>query len=191
MIFQEFIPAECDLRITAVGGKLFRAAIRSVARDGLVDFRMSVGDAELRRRSCQRTSTDKLLALMERWAWCTAPSTCAGRPTGEYYFFEVNTAGEFLFIEDRTDQPIAKAIADWLAERRLVEETFFTLRSSSALGAVVTGYDSTDTKSPLLDASIAIASTCAQTVVPSGSVVSSIATDIEPVFGTRSAFRST
>ena len=40
-------------------------------------------------------------------------------PDNEYYFFEVNTAGEFLFIEDRTGLPIASAIADWLAERAL------------------------------------------------------------------------
>ena len=36
-------------------------------------------------------------------------------PDGEYYFFEVNTAGEFLFVEDRTNLPISRAIASWLA----------------------------------------------------------------------------
>jgi glutathione synthase/RimK-type ligase-like ATP-grasp enzyme len=36
-------------------------------------------------------------------------------PDGEYVFLEVNTAGEFLFIEDRTGQPISSAVAKWLA----------------------------------------------------------------------------
>ena len=36
-------------------------------------------------------------------------------PQGEHVFLEVNTAGEFLFVEERTGQPISRAIADWLA----------------------------------------------------------------------------
>lgn len=116
VIFQEFIPAESDLRITAVGGKLFAAAIRSVARDGLVDFRMSVGDAALSAEELPKEVSDRLLALLKRLGLVYGAIDMRRTPEGEYYFFEVNTAGEFLFIEDRTDQPIARAIADWLAE---------------------------------------------------------------------------
>ena len=79
VIFQEFIPAESDLRITAVGGTLFAAAIRSVARDGLIDFRMSVGDAALSAEpsspSADRTVCVRLAATGARMA----QSTCAGR----------------------------------------------------------------------------------------------------------------
>jgi glutathione synthase/RimK-type ligase-like ATP-grasp enzyme len=39
-------------------------------------------------------------------------------PAGKYVFLEVNTAGEFLFIEERTGQPIGRAVADWLATFR-------------------------------------------------------------------------
>ena len=64
-------------------------------------------------------------------------------PDGEYYFFEVNTAGEFLFIEDRTGQPIARAIADWLIKlgRRTIGRyvTFLTRIVSFWVGAPVTG----------------------------------------------------
>jgi hypothetical protein len=37
---------------------------------------------------------------------------------GEYFFFELNTAGEFLYLQDRTGQPIAAAVAAHLAEGR-------------------------------------------------------------------------
>ena len=37
-------------------------------------------------------------------------------PAGDYVFLEVNTAGEFLFVEERTGQPIAAAVADWLTK---------------------------------------------------------------------------
>ena len=34
---------------------------------------------------------------------------------GEYVFLEVNPAGQWLFIEERTGQPITAAVADCLA----------------------------------------------------------------------------
>ena len=115
VIFQEFVPAECDIRITAVGGQLFPAAIRSVARDGLIDFRMSVGDAAVSAEQLPQAIADKLLKLLKRLGLVYGAIDLRRTPDGEYYFFEVNTAGEFLFIEDRTKQPIAQAIADWLS----------------------------------------------------------------------------
>ena len=35
---------------------------------------------------------------------------------GQYKFFELNTGGEFLFVEGRTGQPIAEAMAAHLAQ---------------------------------------------------------------------------
>jgi len=120
VIFQEFVPAESDLRITAVGDRLFVAAIRSVARDGLIDFRMSVGDAALSAEQLPRAITDRVRALLQRLGLVYGAIDMRRTPDGEYYFFEVNTAGEFLFVEDRTNQPIARALADWLASPRAV-----------------------------------------------------------------------
>lgn len=120
VIFQEFVPAESDLRITAVGDTLFAAAIRSTARDGPIDFRMSVGDAALSPEDLPRQLTDRLRALLKRLRIVYGAIDVRRTPAGEYYFFEVNTAGEFLFIEDRTGQPIARALADWLAAPRAV-----------------------------------------------------------------------
>jgi glutathione synthase/RimK-type ligase-like ATP-grasp enzyme len=98
-----------------VGGTLFAAAIRSVARDGLIDFRMSVGDAALTAEHLPVQLIDRLRAFLQRLGLVYGAIDLRRTPAGEYYFFEVNTAGEFLFIEDRTGQPIARALADWLA----------------------------------------------------------------------------
>jgi hypothetical protein len=35
---------------------------------------------------------------------------------GEYIFFEVNPAGQWLFVEQRTGMAISQALADLLAE---------------------------------------------------------------------------
>jgi glutathione synthase/RimK-type ligase-like ATP-grasp enzyme len=115
VIFQEFVPAESDLRITAVGGTFFPAAIRTVARNGLIDFRMSVGDAALSAEKLPGALTDRLRELLRRLGLVYGAIDVRRTPEGEYYFFEVNTAGEFLFVEERTGQPIARALADWLA----------------------------------------------------------------------------
>ena len=34
---------------------------------------------------------------------------------GEYYFLEVNPAGQWMFVETRAELPISQAIADFLA----------------------------------------------------------------------------
>jgi glutathione synthase/RimK-type ligase-like ATP-grasp enzyme len=115
VIFQEFVPAECDLRITAVGNTLFPAAIRMPPADGRIDFRMHVGDSSVRAEALPPDVQAKLLELLRRLGLVYGAIDVRRTPEGEYYFFEVNTAGEFLFIEDRTGQPIARAIAAWLS----------------------------------------------------------------------------
>lgn len=115
VIFQQFIPAESDLRITVVGDRLFAAAIRTVAGEGSIDFRRSVGSAALSVEELPADLANKLHALLKRLGLVYGAVDMRRTPDGEYYFFEVNTAGEFLFVEDRTGLPIARAIADWLA----------------------------------------------------------------------------
>ena len=115
VIFQEFVPAESDLRITYVDGHFYAAAIRSEPQNGSIDFRMSVGAAEMRAEKLPTDIADKLRALMQRLGLVYGAIDVRRTPGGEYYFFEVNTAGEFLFVEERTNLSISKAIAAWLA----------------------------------------------------------------------------
>lgn len=115
VIFQEFIPADYDLRITAVGGRLFAAAIRSKAGEATIDFRLTVGDAEVTPAALPPQVEVHLLKLLERLGLVYGAIDMRRTPNGEYYFFEVNTAGEFLFIEDRTGFPITQTLAQWLS----------------------------------------------------------------------------
>lgn len=117
VIFQEYVPARSDLRVTAVDGTLFPAAIAWTPRDGSIDFRRNVGEASVTAEALPPAVHDRLLALMDRLGLTYGAIDLRRTPDDEYYFFEVNTAGEFLFIEDRTGLPIASAIADWLSGR--------------------------------------------------------------------------
>jgi hypothetical protein len=114
VIFQEYVEADVDVRVTIVGGDVFPAAIHSADTDYPVDFRMSIGQALVEPMTLPDDVVARLLALMARLGIVYGAFDLRRTPRGEYVFLEVNTAGEFLFIEDRTGQPIAEAVAGWL-----------------------------------------------------------------------------
>jgi glutathione synthase/RimK-type ligase-like ATP-grasp enzyme len=116
VIFQELIPAEADLRITVVGDRIFPAAIDARGTDYEVDFRMSLGQARTAASELPEDVADRLRALMRRLGLVYGAIDMRRTPDGDHVFLEVNTAGEFLFVEERTEQPISRAIADWLAD---------------------------------------------------------------------------
>jgi glutathione synthase/RimK-type ligase-like ATP-grasp enzyme len=114
VIFQEYVPAEADLRITIVGPRVFTAAIHSRDTDYPVDFRMSLGQARTEAAELPAAIAERLIAMMDRLGLVYGAVDMRRTPEGDYVFLEVNTAGEFLFVEERTGQPIARAVADWL-----------------------------------------------------------------------------
>jgi glutathione synthase/RimK-type ligase-like ATP-grasp enzyme len=115
VIFQEYIEAAADLRVTVVGRKIYAASICARETDYPVDFRMSLGQARTEAAELPPPVAEKLLALMDRLGLVYGAIDLRRTPEGDHVFLEVNTAGEFLFVEERTGQPIARAVADWLA----------------------------------------------------------------------------
>lgn len=115
VIFQEYVPGEADIRVTAVGGELFCAAIRSRGTDYEVDFRMSLGQAVTEPTQLPDDVARRIRALMDRLGLVYGAIDLRRTPDGAHVFLEVNTAGEFLFVEERTGQPISAALAGWLA----------------------------------------------------------------------------
>jgi glutathione synthase/RimK-type ligase-like ATP-grasp enzyme len=114
VIFQEYVEAEADLRVTIVGERIFPAAIDSRGTDYPVDFRMSLGQATTTATELPAEVEAGLRALMARLGLVYGAVDLRRTPAGEHVFLEVNTAGEFLFIEQRTGQPITQAMVDWL-----------------------------------------------------------------------------
>lgn len=116
VIFQEYIEAAADLRVTVVGDRIFAASIRAAGTDYEVDFRMSLGQARTNACELPPSLTRTLFAFMKRLGLVYGAIDLRRTPAGDYVFLEVNTAGEFLFVEERTGLPIAAAVADWLAK---------------------------------------------------------------------------
>lgn len=115
VIFQECIHADVDLRITVIGNQVFAAAIFSQEGQYKVDFRMEMDNARIEPATLPKELTEKLLTLMRRLGIVYGAIDMRRTPSGDYVFLEVNTAGQWLFVEYATEQPIAQALADALA----------------------------------------------------------------------------
>lgn len=116
VIFQEYIPAEVDLRITMVGDQIFPAAIYSQETDYKVDFRMHIHSAKIEPVTLPENIECLLHELMQRLGLVYGAIDMRLTPEGRYVFLEINPAGQWLFVEQETGQPIARALAELLAD---------------------------------------------------------------------------
>ena len=114
VIFQEHIRADIDLRITIIGDAIFPAEIISGETDYHVDFRMTMYSAPIRAHVLPDKVIGQLRAFMAALGLVYGAIDMRLTPDGEYVFLEVNPAGQWLFIEERTGQPITAALADHL-----------------------------------------------------------------------------
>jgi hypothetical protein len=117
VIFQEYVEADADLRVTVVGREIFTVAIDARGTEYALDFRMSLGQARTGPAILPDAVVRKVRALMKRLGLAYGAIDMRRTPTGEYVFLEINPAGEFLFAQDHGGQPIAEAVASWLAGR--------------------------------------------------------------------------
>lgn len=114
VIFQEYVEAQYDLRITVIGNQVFAAAIHSQETDYPVDFRMDLANARIEAVPLPDGVADRLRAYMARLGLVYGAIDMRLRPDGEYVFLEINPAGQWLFVETETGQPIAETIAEAL-----------------------------------------------------------------------------
>lgn len=117
VIFQEYVEAVYDIRATVVGRRIFAAAIHSQETDYPVDFRMDMENAAIEPIELPDEVSSRLLDYMSRLGLVYGAIDLRLRPDGEYVFLEVNPAGQWLFVEEKTGQPIAAAMAEALVRR--------------------------------------------------------------------------
>lgn len=114
LIFQEYVEAVEDLRITVVGDEIFCAAITPAPGGYQIDYRMDLEGAGYRPTEVPAEVEKGLRALMERLGLVYGAIDMRRNAQGEHVFLEVNPAGEWLFVEEKTDQPITEAMTNLL-----------------------------------------------------------------------------
>lgn len=118
VIFQEYVEAGVDVRVTAVGRRLFATAIHVSATDYPADFRVGYDRARVEPIRLPVKLAARLRRLLSALGLAYAAIDLRRDTDGEYYFLEVNPSGQWLFIEERTGQPITDAVARLLATGR-------------------------------------------------------------------------
>ncbi len=116
VIFQQYIHADVDLRVTMIGAHCLPAAIHSQGTRYRVDFRMDMERACITAESLPAEVEQSLQALMHEFGLVYGAIDLRRTPRGEHVFLEINPAGQFLFVEDKTGQPIAQTLARTLVE---------------------------------------------------------------------------
>jgi glutathione synthase/RimK-type ligase-like ATP-grasp enzyme len=114
VIFQRYVEAVADVRVTAVGDELFAAAtdVRKAAYP--TDVRLNV-DARYEAHTLPPRVEDDLRTLMRRLGLEYGAIDLRLTPDGRYVFLEINPAGQYLYIELSTGQKISAALAAHLA----------------------------------------------------------------------------
>jgi glutathione synthase/RimK-type ligase-like ATP-grasp enzyme len=115
VIFQEYVPACEDIRVTIVGRQLFAMAIQSRGTSYEVDFRVSLREARTAPTTLPTEVQAKLFGIMDEFGLVYGAFDLRLTDNGTYVFLEVNPAGEFLFCEVGAGLPITDAVAQWLA----------------------------------------------------------------------------
>jgi len=122
VIFQEYVEAEADLRITIIGKEIFTAAIYTNHTSYKVDFRMVMSEATMEAYELPLEIKNLLLKLMDRLGLVYGAIDMRLRPNGDYIFLEINPSGQWLFVEEGTSLPITKTFSELMIQKDLSEK---------------------------------------------------------------------
>lgn len=113
VIFQEYVPAVADLRVTIIGDHIFAAAIRASSHYH-VDYRMNIDAATFEPTEIDVDTQMRLRQFMSRLGLIYGAIDLRRTESGEHVFLEINPSGEWLFVEERTGLAISSAMAAFL-----------------------------------------------------------------------------
>ncbi len=117
MVFQEGVEKALEYRVTAVGDRLFVASIDSQSHDlGKDDWRRAGSGLAGRFHPATFPARveDGLRRLMRAFGLVYGGIDLIQRPDGEFVFLEINSAGEWGWLEVQAGLPISAALADEL-----------------------------------------------------------------------------
>ena len=117
MVFQERIEKQLELRVTIVGYEVFAFSINSaVSERAATDWRKE-GAALIQSWEPYRLPDEvqqKLLTFMDRYGLNYGAIDLILTPDNQYYFLEVNAAGEYFWLDELCDNAISRQIAQVL-----------------------------------------------------------------------------
>jgi len=111
--FSNFIDKEYDVRVTVIGKKMFAVKIFSqVFPESQVDFRRKEGDHQMEAFELPQEITDKIMRLMQHFNLQFGALDFAVDHQGRYWFLEVNSEANWLWMEKQLGLDISQQVAD-------------------------------------------------------------------------------
>ena len=105
-----------DIRVTVAGDRLFATAIDASQTRSPQDFRPVFDQARVSACDLPPVVAARVRSLLETLGLRYAAIDFRRTDDGEHVFLEANPAGQWLFLEARTAQPITRAVAEALLE---------------------------------------------------------------------------
>ncbi|MEV7341997.1 ATP-grasp ribosomal peptide maturase [Streptomyces sp. NPDC093544] len=115
-LLQQYIPKRADIRLTSVGSRLFAA--RKTAEPEQIDGRFGDTGHAWEPVAVPGRIARAVHEYLSSAGLAYAAFDFAEDKEGVWWFLEGNQGGQFGFVELETGQPIAEAVALWLAQRR-------------------------------------------------------------------------
>ncbi|MCP4428563.1 MAG: glutathione synthase [Chloroflexi bacterium] len=112
--FQAFVPGT-NVRVHTVGDKLFAASIDTTATDYRYAHTQTGTSPRLTAVDLPADIAQRCLSLTQALGLAFAGIDLKITPEGQVYCFEVNPSPAFSYYEAQTGQPIAQAVARYLA----------------------------------------------------------------------------
>lgn len=120
-IFQELVPKAHELRITAIGHRLFTAKFRSQEiPEGRIDWRAAFDRLPMEPVDLPESVADACRRIMADLGLVFGCFDVIVTPAGDYVFLEVNEMGAFLWIEEKVeDLHLLDAFCEFLIQGRI------------------------------------------------------------------------
>ena len=112
-IMQRRIDGGTDVRVTVIDHEIFAAEVKARHPDARLDWRLDPAiDVTAHRLPAEVTRS--IMQMQRELGLRYGAYDFRIDAEGHYWFFEVNSGGQFLFVEIATGQPISRAFADAL-----------------------------------------------------------------------------
>ena len=113
-LFQELIHKRVDVRVTVIGKSIFATLIDSQTGSGSIDWRNDYS-VKMEPYQLPHLVEEQCFNLLKAYGLNYGAIDLCITPDGDFVFFEINCAGQYLWAERRTGQKMSLELAKLLA----------------------------------------------------------------------------
>jgi glutathione synthase/RimK-type ligase-like ATP-grasp enzyme len=120
--FQEYVPKAFELRVNVIGSQVFAAEIHSQhSEHARIDFRLGYADLRYSIHTLPAVIAEACQELVRLFRLQFSAIDLLVTPDGQYVFVDLNSNGQWGWIENQTGLPLTEALVS-LLERGQAEE---------------------------------------------------------------------